>query len=148
MGIVFLLQIYFITSSTGKNWRTINIYNKMVTPNKVCSTQNSSVTIYCGSSSPVSWTYLPVIPSNGAQVPDFRRHTAGMKTNNTEQIILDRFWYVLLQRYTRGAGFYRLLNNSSSLRNNKESSSTELGRSIRRCFSYSYLWQLQPCGMV
>ncbi len=79
MGIVFLLQIYFITSSTGKNWRTINIYNKMVTPNKVCSTQNSSVTIYCGSSSPVSWMYLPVIPSNGAQVPDFRRHTARMK---------------------------------------------------------------------
>ncbi len=79
MSLVFVLQMYLIASSNGKNWGIIDIYNRMVIPNKVYRTENSSVTIYCGSSSPVSWMYLPVIPSNGVQVPDFRRHTTGMK---------------------------------------------------------------------
>ncbi len=91
MALVFVLQIYFIASSTCEDWQTINIYNKMVVPNRIYTIENSSVTIYCGSSSPVYWAHH----FNGPYWPNIEdRHTLG-----TNQITLNK----LLQR---DSGFY------------------------------------------
>ncbi len=114
MTLILVLQIYFIVSSTGEDWQTINIYNKMVVPDMVYTTENASVTIYCGSSSPVIWTYLPAHHSNGPYSLNYLDvHTAGTNQITLNKLLEKRFWYLLLQRSTRLASFYCFRINNS-----------------------------------
>ena len=113
MTLILVLQIYFIVSSTGEDWQTINIYNKMVVPDMVYTTENASVTIYCGSSSPVTWTYLPAHHSNGPYSLNLDVHTAGTNQITLNKLLEKRFWYLLLQRSTRLASFYCFRINNS-----------------------------------
>ncbi len=72
----------------GNNWREINLYNRKMIPGRVDTTENSSVTIYCGSSSPVTWTVLSIYYNyGGASVPDYSRHASGTNHLTLNQLV-------------------------------------------------------------
>ncbi len=100
MTLGFTLKMYFVAFSYGQNWQTMNLYNKKMIPSSVIdTTENSSVTIYCGSSSRVTWSYSPVLYYNESYTPDFRRHTMG-----TKQITLNNLlWRDSGNYYCEGA---------------------------------------------
>ncbi len=65
-----------IVTSTA-NWGVIDIYYKEVVPLSVEVFEKSSVTLYCGSSSPVQWMYMPSYCSTYQSI--LQHHLKGSK---------------------------------------------------------------------
>ena len=70
------------TCICARNWRRIPLYLRSVKPKVVNIFENSSVTIYCGSSSPVKWSYVPYVKNDPFSEIEFTismRHRRGYK---------------------------------------------------------------------
>ena len=72
-SIITSFVCYIITLSSGVYWQTIVLYDMMVIPNNADIPEKSSITIYCGSSSAVSWTHTP-FNYGGYDLQIYQRH--------------------------------------------------------------------------
>ncbi len=57
---IYLLIIYTDTLVYGTYWENIVVFPTFVKPERVKVLKGSSITVYCGSSSPVNWSFVPV----------------------------------------------------------------------------------------
>lgn len=69
----------YITLIIATNWRVIDLYYKDVVPKSVGVFEQSSVTFYCGSSSPVGWSYKSYFSSLDRHQPILQKHLVGSK---------------------------------------------------------------------
>ena len=87
MALKAILLINYFSYSCGNNWHEINLYNRKLIPSKVDTTVNSTVTIYCGSSSPVYWAFSRSYTLESVFVPDYSRHTSGTSHITLNQLM-------------------------------------------------------------
>ena len=55
-----ILLVHLVYSLIRNDWRNITVYQGSVRPHAVDIFEGTPVTAYCGSSSPVNWTFIPV----------------------------------------------------------------------------------------
>ncbi len=80
------IYIVFISSKPilSRNWRQITVLPKYTRPEKAALLEGNSLTIYCGSSSNVSWSFSPTtsqltLPQYPRFYPVSERHIKGYK---------------------------------------------------------------------
>ncbi len=77
----FILISFCSTYIYAKDWQRIPVYLKSLTPDDVMIFEGCSVTVYCGSTSPVNWSYVPILEDDpiSETFPISTRHQIGYK---------------------------------------------------------------------
>ncbi len=74
----FILISFCSTYIYAKDWQRISVYLKSIIPNDIIIYEESSVTVYCGSTSPVNWSFVPIVGFS-ERLPISARHQIGYK---------------------------------------------------------------------
>ncbi len=77
----FILISFCSTYIYAKDWQRIPVYLNSLTPDGLTINEGSSVTVYCGSTSPVNWNFVPLLEDGSISetLPISTRHLIGYK---------------------------------------------------------------------
>ncbi len=82
-----VILIYYLTTVEAKNWQQVLVYLEQIAPSHAHLLANDSITIYCGSTSWVSWSYTWY--ETRTRAPVFQKHKIGYRSitliNSQEQ---------------------------------------------------------------